>query len=222
MTVTLSSINLTAFWPIIALLAVLTVAWLLVELLRVKRKVSATESEPENATTSLPYVVREGVLTQGERAFFPVLLQAARIVAADRQAPDPLVLAKVRLADIVEVQQPELRSDKGGSDFATLTPSQRTTAQNRINAKHVDFVLCHPQTTRPLLVIELDDSSHREPRRQARDEFVDRVCASGPRPIAVLHVRAAGSYDASKIAGQIQQALDSTRHAAATSAPSRR
>ena len=39
---------------------------------------------------------------------------------------------------------------------------------HRINAKHVDFVLCCPATLRPLLVVELDDASHGRADRQER------------------------------------------------------
>ena len=35
--------------------------------------------------------------------------------------------------------------------------------QNKIDRKHVDFVLCDPNTFQPLVAIELDDASHDRP-----------------------------------------------------------
>lgn len=195
----LGSINLLSIWPLLVVIVIVGVAYAIVVVLKANPHEKDAPDESGGADV-LPYAPRQGVLTAGELAFFPVLLSAVRLVAEQRQAAEPLVLAKVRLADVVEVATAE-------SGSLSLTPSQRTTAQNRINSKHVDFVVCHPQTTRPLVVVELDDSSHNQPRRQARDEFVDRVCGSGPRPIHVLHVRASSSYDAERLAKQIQEAL---------------
>lgn len=45
----------------------------------------------------------------------------------------------------------------------------------KISQKHVDFILCDPDTMNPLCGIELDDSSHISRKRQERDLFVERV-----------------------------------------------
>jgi len=72
-----------------------------------------------------------------------------------------IICPKVRLADLIE-PKPE---------------SNRSIWQKRFNmicSKHVDFVLCNEDMS-VIAIIELDDSSHNRPDRQARDRFVDAV-----------------------------------------------
>lgn len=155
----------------------------------------ASDREDESVT----YVVREGVLSAGERAFWPVLQEAVRLVSASRvtsAAVPPVVLCNVRLADVLGV------SEAGSGDR-----SVRQGAINRITSKQVDFVVCDGVSTRALLVVELDDRSHARGDRRERDAFVDRACASAGLPI--MHVPAAASYTAKDIARQIVQALES-------------
>jgi hypothetical protein len=51
----------------------------------------------------------------------------------------------------------------------------RQAAFNRVQSKHVDFLLCERGTFRSILAIELDDSSHQRSARQMRDAFVEEV-----------------------------------------------
>ena len=44
----------------------------------------------------------------------------------------------------------------------------------KIQSKHVDFVLSD-QNMNIVAILELDDSSHNRPDRQARDAFVDQI-----------------------------------------------
>jgi len=101
-----------------------------------------------------PYESRKVLLTPAERSFMGVLEQALEEKLH--------IMAKVRLADVVEV--------KSG-----LTPRARGIAFNRIQSKHLDFVVCDPKDFSILCAIELDDSSHAQKRRQNRDELVDDV-----------------------------------------------
>ncbi|MFN8728954.1 MAG: DUF2726 domain-containing protein, partial [Planctomyces sp.] len=57
----------------------------------------------------------------------------------------------------------------------------------------VDFVLCDPASTAPRLVIELDDSSHRQRSRQQRDASIEQILASAKLPL--LRVAWARQYD---------------------------
>ncbi len=70
-----------------------------------------------------------------------------------------IVFAKVRLLDLLEPV-------KSHPKYRTLF--------NKVQAKHVDFVLCNYELV-PDIVIELDDSSHDTPRRKERDKFVDEA-----------------------------------------------
>lgn len=127
------------------------------------------------------YRLREDFLTPTESVFFVVL----REVVADRW----LIMSKVRLADLVHAPSgPEWQA-----------------AWNKISRKHVDFVLCDPATIRPLVVLELDDRSHRRPDRIERDAFVDRVFADAALPI--LHIPVRRNYDRAGLQDQVLRAL---------------
>lgn len=69
------------------------------------------------------------------------------------------VFAKVRLLDLLEPK-------KGIEKYKTYF--------YKVQAKHVDFVLCDEKLV-ARYVIELDDSSHDTDERQQRDRFVDEV-----------------------------------------------
>lgn len=137
-------------------------------------------------TIDLPYVAADSLLTPAERSFFGALHQAL--------SPDYHLFAKVRLADIVELQR-------------GLSGQRRYAAFNRISAKHADFVACDPQTFRIIGVIELDDSSHRAAKRQQRDQFMDSALAAASIPI--LRVTAQRSYSTSTLREQAEAAFHS-------------
>lgn len=83
------------------------------------------------------------------------------------------ICPKVRLLDLVEPK-------KGTSG------KERQTLLNKVQSKHVDFVICDEKLN-VLLVLELDDSSHDTEPRQQRDSFVDSILlGSGYK---ILHVR---------------------------------
>jgi very-short-patch-repair endonuclease len=63
--------------------------------------------------------------------------------------------------------------------------------------KCVDFVVVQRDTMHPLLVVELDDSSHKRAERQKRDQFVDQVLTSVGIP--VLHWRTSQHYSRSEL-----------------------
>ena len=69
------------------------------------------------------------------------------------------LLAKVRLYDLLEPK-------KNAEHYKTL--------QYKIQAKHVDFVICDEKLV-ARTVIELDDTSHNKEDRKERDEFVDKI-----------------------------------------------
>ncbi|HEX3627185.1 MAG TPA: DUF2726 domain-containing protein [Verrucomicrobiae bacterium] len=130
------------------------------------------------------------LLSPAEQSFFRVLQQ----VIAQAYS----IFPKVRLADIIS---PGKSSSRSGWRFAF----------NRIASKHVDFVLCDPQSLRVVGVIELDDSTHRRFERGIRDWVVDS--ALGDAAIPVFRFPAARSYSLV----QIRQQLESLRSPAQAS-----
>lgn len=81
------------------------------------------------------------------------------------------IFAKVRLLDLLEPV-------KGNPKYKTYF--------YKVQAKHVDFVLCDEKLV-ARYIIELDDSSHNAEARKQRDAFVDEVVQSVGYKI--IHVR---------------------------------
>ena len=131
---------------------------------------------------ALPYRKKDYLLTAAERSFYEVLCSVL-----DGQL---LVFAKVRLADLV---------------YMPKGTANRQTHFNRIQSKHVDFVLCTRDKLSPVLVIELDDASHEEESRRDRDTFVDAALTAAGLPI--LHIPAKISYVPAELAAAIQQKI---------------
>lgn len=77
--------------------------------------------------------------------------------------------------------------------WALVDHRDNVTAWNKISRKHLDFTLCNPKTMKPVLVIELDDASHRNPKQQERDAEKDAILAQVGVP--VLRIPAARQYD---------------------------
>jgi hypothetical protein len=98
----------------------------------------------------LPYRRRDDLLSPAELSFYRVLRQTV-----GHQA---IVLCKVNLADL----------------FFVVRSSESQSYLNKIDRKHVDFLLCNPNTMRPCLGIELDDSSHR--RKRSFDRMSSSIC----------------------------------------------
>jgi hypothetical protein len=131
----------------------------------------------------LPYRVRDDFLSPAERSFYGVLCAAA---AGERM----VVCPKVGLGDV----------------FFVVQPRENRTAFNRISQKHVDFLLCEPGTMRPRLGVELDDSSHARPDRQARDAFVEDVFRAANLPL--LRVPTQQGYSLSELTARIDSLLN--------------
>ena len=140
--------------------------------------------KPGKAKNDLPYRLRDDFLSPAELSFYRVLEQAV--------GDQFKVNTKVRIGDLLFVPRHE-----GSQGFT-----------NKIDRKHVDFLLCDPTTVRPLLVIELDDASHNRPDRQERDRFVDQAFAAAGLPI--LHVKAKRAYSVADIKTQVAGSLSNS------------
>jgi very-short-patch-repair endonuclease len=122
----------------------------------------------------LPYRLRDDFLSPAEASFYRVLKTAV----GDRL----LVFPKVGLQDLF---------------FVSRQSSDRRSYHNKIDRKHVDFVLCDPDTLKPCVAVELDDASHKRAERAERDAFVDAVFAEAGLPL--LRVAARMSYNTQQL-----------------------
>jgi hypothetical protein len=149
-------------------------------------------------TDALPYRQRDDFLSPAEVSLYQVLVSALGARAT--------ICPKVNLADIVFVARPH----------------ENQAYRNKIDRKHVDFLICDSKTMRPQCAIELDDSSHSRPARQQRDSFVDEVFKAAGLPL--LRVRAQAAYRSAGLLLLVEphlkgsSAAEQTRHV--TAAPS--
>ena len=129
----------------------------------------------------LPYRLRDDFLSPAEASFFHVI----KSILGNSNA----ICCKVSLADI----------------FFVVRPNENKSAFNRINRKHVDFLICDPRTMHPLFAVELDDSSHNRPDRIERDAFVDSVFEAAELPL--LHIPVRSGYNTAELGVLFQNAL---------------
>jgi len=94
------------------------------------------------------YNAKSTILTKGEFSFYMVLRQ----ILGEKY----FIYPKVGMSDFIEV--------KAGEGYQG--------AFNRIRSKHVDFLICD-KSSKVLLIVELDDTSHQRPRAQRADRFKD-------------------------------------------------
>ena len=135
---------------------------------------------------SFPFAKRNYFFSAAERSFYEVL---RRLVS------EHTVFAKVKLSELVYVT-------KKGSEWRSH--------QNRIDRKHLDFVVCDADLS-PLLAIELDDSSHNEQGRRERDAFVDQVLTAAGIPI--VRIAARRGYQLDELRQILSPHLNADTHA---------
>ena len=111
------------------------------------------------ASIGFPYTKQTALFTAAERSFLGVLEQAV--------GDEYRVFGKVRLADVIKV--------------SGVSGKARQAAFNRIQSKHLDFVVCAADDLSIKYAIELDDRSHA--KRKARDQFVDQAMAAARVPL---------------------------------------
>jgi hypothetical protein len=135
----------------------------------------------------MPYRRAPFLLSKGERALWHPLYHACK----GRYR----IFGKVRLADVVCCPDDH--------------PDERRWFR-KIGRYHVDFVICEPETTAPLLVVELDGRRHHaSPRVRERDAFKDAVLRAAGVP--VYRIIAQKAYDPKEIADTIERLIGGTR-----------
>jgi very-short-patch-repair endonuclease len=139
---------------------------------------------PSSAPEEPAFDACKELFTPAERSFYGVLEQAL--------AGEFKVFGKVRLGDLVQPAR-------------GLSQSVRTRSRNRIQQKHVDFVLCRPDNLEVAGVVELDDASHGRKDRADRDDFVDQALASAGVP--VLHVPARKAYAVAEVRAKLAESF---------------
>lgn len=136
---------------------------------------------------TLPYAVRDDFLSESELSFYKVLQQALKGKA--------VVCPKVGLGDVFFI--------------TTYEKSKHASYSNKINKKHVDFLVCSIEDLKPLYGIELDDTSHQRQDRIDRDRFVNKVFESAG--LALIRFENKRSYSIAQIEENINGFLETKR-----------
>jgi len=132
-----------------------------------------------------PYQSKEVLCSPAERSF----LGALDKILGERYR----IFAKVRLADIVDVQR-------------GLSASARQSAFNRIAGKHIDFIVCNANDLSIVGAIELDDKSHLKKGRRERDQFLDKALEAASIPM--LRVKAQSTYSIKEVSSDLDSAFN--------------
>lgn len=139
-------------------------------------------------TIKLPYALRDDFLSDAELSFYKILEQ----VVGNKVTICP----KVSLKDIFFVTERDR--------------SKNSTYMNKINRKHVDFLLCNTVTMKPLCGIELDDTSHNRQDRVERDIFVNDLFNSAG--LQLVRFQNKRSYTISEIEDVLLKVLSNNDH----------
>jgi len=134
---------------------------------------------------AFPYQSKGVLCSPAERSFMGALDKAV--------SNEYRIFAKVRMGDIVEVKK-------------KLSPSARQSARNRIDRKHLDFVICHSRDLSIVGAIELDDISHLKKERKERDQFLNKALEAAEIPI--LRVKAQGTYSLKALSSDLDTAFN--------------
>lgn len=145
------------------------------------------EKDEKSSSIEYPYHLVDEFASPAELNFF---LNLKSVVGDSVQ-----IFSKVKLGDLFYAKT----GDYGKNRSYT----------NRIDRKHVDFLLCDPKTLKPILGIELDDKSHQRADRQERDDFVNHVFEAAKLPL--IHIPVQRNYSPSDLQSKIFTHISNTQ-----------
>jgi hypothetical protein len=137
-------------------------------------------SQSQAERSRLPYRLREPFLTSTELALFRMLNE----VMGERF----VVCPKVAVNDV----------------FYILRPNENVHFFNKIFRKHVDFLLCDPQTMKPAFGVEIVKPIAKGGAREA-DKFMEELFTDAGLPL--VHIPSSESYQVADIVALFQLAL---------------
>ena len=144
------------------------------------------EKDDKSSKAEYPYHLVDEFLSPAEYNFFFNL----KAVAGDSVH----VFSKVKLSDLFYAKAGDFENNRSYT--------------NRIDRKHIDFLLCDGKMLKPLLAIELDDKSHQRADRQERDDFVNHVFEAAQLPL--MHISVQRGYSQNELKAKIAAYLPET------------
>lgn len=143
----------------------ITIIIVLAFIIKAKEFFDGNSSE-EKTETTLPYHKTKYLLSIAEKNFFKVLEN----ILDDKY----YIFPKIRMSDL-------LWHSNRSRDFRYY--------HNKIQQKHIDFVVCDKNNISPLLAIELDDSSHNYQRAKKNDKLKNEAFKMAGIPLLRVWVR---------------------------------
>lgn len=137
------------------------------------------KDETSSSKMEYPYSLSKEFITPAERNFF---FNLHTVVGESAQ-----IFSKVKLGDLFYANTGDYGKNRS--------------YMNRIDRKHIDFLLCDPKTLQPILGIELDDKSHQRADRKKRDDFVNHVFEAAN--LSLLHFPVQRNYSHDEIYSKI-------------------
>lgn len=134
-----------------------------------KKQETVIDIEPEDYSVELvplPYQKVSTFLDAKEKSFFQVLKQVL-------YSKDVCVFAKVRISEVLSVPNDVI---------------ERINYLNKIQAEHIDFLLCHKDNYSTLVAIELDDSTE-DRSVSKKDDFINRAFEDAGLPLVRITAR---------------------------------
>ena len=168
---------------IIAFLLIVLIAAVMLGVLEIQKKQKNAKRHNNQETNQFPYV-RKQFFSNNEKKFFEALKYAVNVKY--------LIMAQVKLSDIIEITQ-------------ELTGNEKTTYRNKIQQKHIDFILLNPHDYSVVLAIELDDTTHNRQKVMQSDEFKNNALAAAQIPL--LRIKTAREYPIRDISYAILNAI---------------
>lgn len=132
-------------------------------------------------TQRLPYRLREPFLASTELALFRALDE----MVGRRY----LICPKVALNDV----------------FYIVRPNENVHFFNKFFRKHVDFLLCDPQTLAPVFGVEIVRPNSKNEARET-DKFIEELFTGAGLPL--VHVQSSEVYDPSDLVSLFQLAME--------------
>ena len=130
-----------------------------------------------------PYKKKDYFFNQSERKFYYTLSEILNNKF--------FLFSKVRISDLL---------------YLSKYQKEKQRYRNKIQSKHIDFIVCDKQNIKPLLAIELDGSSHLRNDRIERDKFVNEIFKDAGLPI--LHIKVCDSYDKAYLFDIIEKKIE--------------
>ena len=130
-----------------------------------KLKPRKSLSESPTKDIKMHYVLQNSIMSAAELTFYHALSTCI--------TDDQIIFTKVRIADVLDIQEQKTKENFGKWKGAFM----------KISQKHFDYLICDKSNMSVICAVELNDKSHQEKKRNDRDLFVEQACKEANLPL---------------------------------------